>query len=118
VADPVLPRKRGVSAVPFFGDLLALSRLVRDRDAAFGWKVLAVATFLYVLSPVDAFPEALAPFIAWVDDVGLVLAIRLLLDKQLAQYRYPLFGAGAASRGRVGADVLPDRLGSAASRGA
>lgn len=115
MADPVLPRKRGVSAVPFFGDLLALSRLVRDRDAAFGWKLLAVATFLYVLSPVDAFPEAVMPLVAWVDDVGLVLAIRLLLDRQLTPYRYPLFGVASQAGGRPG--VLPDRLGTAPSRG-
>ncbi|MBL9025483.1 MAG: DUF1232 domain-containing protein [Myxococcales bacterium] len=113
MADPVVPqqhRKRGVSAVPFFGDLLALSRLVRDPGAAFGWKVLAVATFLYVVSPVDAFPEAFMPLVAWVDDVGLVLAIRLLLDKRLAIYRYPLFG-DAPPR------VLPDPVGAAPSRG-
>jgi uncharacterized membrane protein YkvA (DUF1232 family) len=82
-----------MSAVPFFGDLLALSRLVRDRGAGFGWKLLAIATFAYVISPVDFFPEAVAPVIAWVDDVGLVLAVRLLLDQRLARYRYPLFGA-------------------------
>ena len=111
VADQVVPRKRGVSAVPVLGDLLALARLVRDKDAAWGWKLLAIAVFIYVVSPVDAFPEAVAPIIAWVDDVGLVLAVRLLLDGRLAKYRYPLFGV--ASEG-----VLPDRLGTAPSRGA
>lgn len=110
VSEISLPRKRGFSAVPFFGDLLALSRLIRDRDAGFWWKLFAVAVFAYVVSPVDAFPEAVAPVIAWVDDVGLVLAVRLLLDRRLAKYRYPMFGVGSEG-------VLPDRLGAAPSRG-
>jgi uncharacterized membrane protein YkvA (DUF1232 family) len=92
VNDPVVPRKKGVSVVPFVGDLLALSRLVRDRGAGFWWRFLAVAVIAYVVSPVDAIPEVIAPVIAWVDDVGLVLAVRLLLDRRLARYRYPLFG--------------------------
>ncbi|NUO51283.1 MAG: hypothetical protein HOV80_20695 [Polyangiaceae bacterium] len=95
MADLSPPRKRGFSAVPFLGDLLALSRLVRDPDAGWGWKMFAVAVFLYVISPIDAFPEAVAPFI----------------ERRLAKYRYPLFGV--ASDG-----VLPDRLGTAPSRGA
>ena len=77
-------------AVP--GNLLALSRMVRDRTAGFGWRFLALAVIAYVISPVDAFPEAVAPVIAWVDDVGLVLAVRLFLDQRLGRYRYPLFG--------------------------
>jgi uncharacterized membrane protein YkvA (DUF1232 family) len=89
--------RRGFSAVPFLGDLLALSRLVRDKDAGLGLKALAILTFAYVLSPIDAFPEAVMPFIAWVDDVGLVLALRLVLDKQLARYRYPLLSAAPSA---------------------
>jgi uncharacterized membrane protein YkvA (DUF1232 family) len=97
VHDPVVPRKKGLSVVPFVGDLLALSRLVRDRAAGFGWRFLALAVIAYVISPVDLIPEALAPVIAWVDDVGLVLTVRLLLDQRLGRYRYPLFGKAPAT---------------------
>lgn len=65
--------------------------MVRDPQAKLGMKALAVAALIYVVSPIDAFPEAIAPFIAWVDDVGLVLMLRFLLDRQLSTYRYPLF---------------------------
>jgi uncharacterized membrane protein YkvA (DUF1232 family) len=85
------PTRRGMSAVPFLGDLLALTRLLRDGQAGWGPKILALAALIYVVSPVDAFPEALAPAIGWLDDVGLVLALRLLLAKRLDPYRYPLF---------------------------
>jgi uncharacterized membrane protein YkvA (DUF1232 family) len=83
--------RKGFSAVPFLGDLLALSRLLRDGQAGWGPKILALAALIYVVSPVDAFPEALAPAIGWLDDVGLVLALRLLLARRLDPYRYPLF---------------------------
>lgn len=83
--------RKGFSAVPFLGDLLALTRLLRDGQAGWGPKILALAALLYVVSPVDAFPEALAPAIGWLDDVGLVLALRLLLARRLDPYRYPLF---------------------------
>ena len=55
-------------------------------------KAVALFTLLYVVSPVDLFPEALLPVIAWVDDLGLVLTLRLALERTFAKYRYPLFG--------------------------
>ena len=92
-ADPrkKLAPPRGFSAVPFLGDLVVLTRLVRDRHATFGLKTMAALTLLYVVSPVDALPEMLVPFIGWVDDVGLVLALRMMIEPKLAKYRYPLF---------------------------
>jgi uncharacterized membrane protein YkvA (DUF1232 family) len=90
--------KRGFSAVPFFGDLVALSRLVRDRKAGWGPKLVAILAIVYVVSPVDAIPELIAPWIAWMDDVGLVLALRLLLSRRLEPYRYPLFEGPAVPK--------------------
>lgn len=84
-------RSRGFSIVPFFGDLLVMLRLLRDREAGLGLKVVSVLTLLYVISPIDAIPEALMPIVAWIDDVGLVLAVRLALQSKLERYRYPLF---------------------------
>jgi uncharacterized membrane protein YkvA (DUF1232 family) len=86
---PELPRRRGISVVPFVGDLLAMTRLLRDPRAAAWAKLLALAAVAYVVWPLDALPDA-APLIAWIDDVGLVLALRLLMNRQLEPYRYPL----------------------------
>ncbi|HTJ81350.1 MAG TPA: DUF1232 domain-containing protein [Polyangiaceae bacterium] len=83
--------RRGFSAVPFFGDLVVFTRLIRDKEAHWGLKVLALATLAYVISPIDALPEAVMPMIAWIDDVGLVFAVRAAIDSKLAKYRYPLF---------------------------
>ncbi len=83
--------RQGFSAVPFFGDLVAMVRMLRDREAGWALKLTALAAILYVVCPIDAIPEALAPAIGWLDDVGLVLILRLALSKKLAVYRYPLF---------------------------
>lgn len=91
VNPPVVKRRRGFSVVPFFGDLVVLTRVLRDARAHWGLKLVSVATLLYVVFPVDLVPEAFLPLIAWVDDVGLVLAVRLALAGALARYRYPLF---------------------------
>jgi len=85
------PNRRGFSAVPFLGDLVVLMRVLRDKDAHWGLKVTLLATLAYVISPIDALPEAVVPMIGWIDDVGLVLAIRTFLDAKLTKYRYPLF---------------------------
>jgi len=83
--------RRGFSIVPFFGDLVALTRLVRDPRSHVGYKALAIFTILYVVWPLDLVPEAIMPAIAWIDDVGIVLALRFALGRVLDAYRYPLF---------------------------
>lgn len=82
-------RPRGITIVPFIGDLVAMARLLRDRSAPLWAKLLVVATVVYVVFPADAVPDV-APFFGWLDDVGLVLAVRLLLASRLEPYRYPL----------------------------
>lgn len=77
------------------GDAIVLFRLLRDREAHWGLKLVALLTLLYVVSPIDALPEAAAPIVGFIDDVGLVLAVRFLLERPLAKYRYPLFGRRA-----------------------
>lgn len=84
-------RRQGLSRVPFAGDLLAMSRLLRARGAPVWAKLLGVAAVAYVLWPLDLIPD-LTPLIFWLDDVGIVLLARILLHRQLLPYRYPLFG--------------------------
>ena len=105
VTNPLpIKRRRGFSAVPFLGDIVVLWRLLRDREAHWALKLVAFCTLAYVISPIDALPEAVAPMIGWIDDVGLVLALRFLLERPLARYRYPLF----TQRGANGNEPAPD----------
>lgn len=83
--------RSGISIVPFVGDLLRMTRLLRDPGAHWGYKVLVLLAIGYVVSPVDAVPEALVPLLGFFDDVGLIVGLRLVLERQLAKYRYPLF---------------------------
>ena len=86
---PVPRRARGITILPFIGDLVAMVRLLRDRGAPTWVKLLVAATILYVVFPVDAVPDV-APLLGWLDDIGVVVAVRLLLHNQLDPYRYPL----------------------------
>jgi uncharacterized membrane protein YkvA (DUF1232 family) len=82
-------KPRGITWIPFLGDLVAMARLVRDRRAALWAKLLVLASMVYVVLPFDAVPD-LAPIIGWLDDIGLVVVLRLLLHRQVEPYRYPL----------------------------
>jgi len=95
VKQDLARRPRGFSAVPFLGDLVALSRLLRDGKAGWGLKMVALFALVYVISPIDAFPEAVAPYIAWLDDVGLVLFLRMMMSRKLGPHRTPLFESPA-----------------------
>jgi uncharacterized membrane protein YkvA (DUF1232 family) len=56
-------------------------RLLRDARVP-GWaKLIPVAGFLYLLSPIDILPEAMVPLLGEVDDVVLLLlAVKLFID--------------------------------------
>ena len=45
--------------------------------------VLAVA---YVVWPLDLIPDVV-PVLSWIDDMGVVLALRLVLSRELERYR-------------------------------
>ena len=70
--------------------------MLRDSRAGWALKLVALAALVYVVSPIDALPEAIAPAIGWLDDVGLIFVLRLVLARKLDPYRYPLFGQPAA----------------------
>jgi uncharacterized membrane protein YkvA (DUF1232 family) len=89
-------RPRGITILPFLGDLVAMTRLLRDGRAALWAKLLVVAAMLYVVFPFDVLPD-LAPLAGWIDDVGLVVVLRLLLYRQVEPYRYPFFGKRPAA---------------------
>lgn len=60
--------------------LLSFTRLVQDGNGAPSWDVvcLLAAALLYLLSPVDAVPDAI-PVAGWADDLAVLLyALRVL----------------------------------------
>lgn len=102
--------RKGFSAVPFFGDLVAMTRMLRDREAGWALKLTALAALVYVFCPVDALPEGIAPAIGWLDDVGLILILRMALSKKLDVYRYPLFEKAPGAALPAAADDIAVRV--------
>jgi uncharacterized membrane protein YkvA (DUF1232 family) len=107
-------RRRGFSAVPVFGDFLALARLVRDAAQPAWLKVFVAIALVYVVSPVDAMPEFVAPLVGWLDDLGLLLVLRVGLSRRLEPYRYPLLGS--PEQAPITVSEVHERAGGAAER--
>jgi uncharacterized membrane protein YkvA (DUF1232 family) len=74
--------------LPFLRDFPAAFRLLRHRGAPLWSKALVVLAVLYVVWPLDLIPDV-APVLTWVDDMGVVLVLRMLLSRQLEKYREP-----------------------------
>ncbi|MBI5645366.1 MAG: DUF1232 domain-containing protein [Ignavibacteriae bacterium] len=75
------------SRVRFAGDLIALWRYFTDTDVPWQRKVVVVFALLYFISPIDTIPD-LAPFVGYLDDFGVILAVTKFMSDQLAPY-YP-----------------------------
>ena len=63
--------RRGITIVPVLGDLVAMARLLRDREAAWWAKVLVLGVIAYVVSPIDLIPDFI-PVVGYLDDLILV----------------------------------------------
>ena len=60
-------------AIPHLPKIVWLCwRLLRDRRVPLYLKSMVIGALLYVLSPLDLFPEALLPVIGYVDDLTLL----------------------------------------------
>lgn len=76
-----------MSTAPRLAGLLVASRrqlltawfALRDREASWAARLLAVATVAYVISPIDLVPDVI-PVLGWLDDLGVLrLGLWLLL---------------------------------------
>ncbi len=64
----------------------AWMRFFRDKNAPKFPKLIAVLALLYVVSPVDAVPELFAPFIGFLDDLGVATIAATWLASVAAKY--------------------------------
>ena len=67
-------------------DVKALWAMVKDPNAAWGSKAIALGALTYLVSPFDIVPDVL-PFVGLTDDVGVVLAAVAKLASDLSKYR-------------------------------
>jgi uncharacterized membrane protein YkvA (DUF1232 family) len=71
----------------FAQDLVALYRYFRDGRVAWQKKTIVVAALLYFVLPLDAIPD-FAPFVGYLDDFGVILAVTKFMSDELKAY-YP-----------------------------
>jgi uncharacterized membrane protein YkvA (DUF1232 family) len=78
------------------GHLRALGRFFRDPQASLAGKIFVAAAIVYVISPLDAIPDAI-PVIGWLDDLGIIGAALAYLSRVLDRYRHPVIEVAPAS---------------------
>lgn len=66
-------------------DVLALFRFMSDPEVHWGKKALAVGALLYFIIPFDSIPD-MAPFVGYLDDIGVIALVVGYLGKQLRRY--------------------------------
>ncbi|MDX9758750.1 MAG: YkvA family protein [Bacteroidota bacterium] len=69
----------------FAQDLVALFRYFMDPRVAWQRKTIVVAALLYFIMPIDAVPD-LAPFVGYLDDFGVIMAVTKFMSGELAPY--------------------------------
>ncbi|TAF51204.1 MAG: DUF1232 domain-containing protein [Oscillatoriales cyanobacterium] len=63
----------------------SLLEMIRDPNAAWTAKTLAIGALIYLISPLDAIPDFI-PFGGLVDDAALIVAVVATLARQLDRY--------------------------------
>jgi len=63
----------------------SLMEMIRDPDAAWAGKALAIGALIYLISPFDAIPD-LIPFGGLADDAALIIAVVATLARELDRY--------------------------------
>ncbi|MGP1530073.1 MAG: YkvA family protein [Treponema sp.] len=64
----------------------ALWNMIKDPNAAWSAKALAIGALVYLVSPVDAIPDVI-PVLGLTDDVGVITAAVAALADSLTKYK-------------------------------
>ena len=71
--------------ISFARDILALVNYMRDPLVTWHRKAIVVAALIYFISPIDAIPD-IAPFVGYLDDLGVITALLKFLGSELVPY--------------------------------
>ncbi len=71
--------------ISFAKDILALYNYMRDPLVSWHRKAIVVAALVYFISPIDTIPD-IAPFIGYLDDLGVLTALLKYLGHELIPY--------------------------------
>ncbi len=76
-------QKKAVSTV--WDKVQLLTKMMQDNEVSWQSKALAIATLLYLVSPIDAIPDVI-PFVGFTDDIALIIAVVASFGKVLEKY--------------------------------
>jgi uncharacterized membrane protein YkvA (DUF1232 family) len=71
--------------ISFAKDLMALYNYMKDPFVSWHRKAIVVMGLVYFISPIDAIPD-IAPFIGYLDDLGVIAAVIKFLGSELIPY--------------------------------
>lgn len=66
--------------------VLLLWDFIKDKNAPWAGKAMAIGALLYLISPIDIVPDII-PIAGLADDVGVILAVVAKLATDLAKYK-------------------------------
>ncbi len=71
--------------ISFAKDIMALFSYMKDPFVSWHRKAIVVMGLVYFISPIDAIPD-IAPFIGYLDDLGVITAVIKFLGSELIPY--------------------------------
>jgi uncharacterized membrane protein YkvA (DUF1232 family) len=71
--------------ISFAKDLMALYNYMKDPLVSWHRKAIVVMGLVYFISPIDAIPD-IAPFVGYLDDLGVITALIKFLGSELVPY--------------------------------
>ncbi|HEV2693078.1 MAG TPA: DUF1232 domain-containing protein [Verrucomicrobiae bacterium] len=74
-----------------WGDVQALWAMIKDPDAAWKSKTVAIGALLYLVSPIDLIPDVV-PVFGLTDDASVIAAAVASLSFELKKYRVQVLG--------------------------
>lgn len=76
--------------ISFAKDVLALFNYMMDPFVSWHRKAIVIIGLIYFISPIDTIPD-LAPFIGYLDDLGVITAMLKFLGSELIPYYDPKY---------------------------
>ncbi|MCJ7554854.1 MAG: YkvA family protein [Ignavibacteriaceae bacterium] len=71
--------------ISFAKDIMALYKYMKDPFISWHRKAIVVMGLVYFISPIDTIPD-IAPFIGYLDDLGVITAVIKFLGSELIPY--------------------------------
>ncbi len=76
--------------ISFAKDIIALFNYMKDPFVSWHRKAIVIIGLIYFISPIDTIPD-LAPFIGYLDDLGVITAMLKFLGSELIPYYKPKY---------------------------